>query len=77
VITKPPRGWLFYDQYLITKYIGWPCWMAAAFFVALFGNLLPRWMPEWAAILVVALVSVSGLVACATWRARRRASGQG
>jgi hypothetical protein len=77
VITKPPRGWLFYDQYLITKYIGWPCWMAAAFFVALFGNLLPRWMPDWAAMLIVAPVSIGALVLCGVRRARHLKSEQG
>lgn len=75
--TKPQRGWLFYDHYLIKKYIGWPCWFAAAFFVALFGNLLPRWMPDWAAVLIVVAVSIGGLLACGILRAHRRKSGQG
>jgi hypothetical protein len=66
------KGWVFYDQYLIAKYIGWPCWMAVAVFAAVFSNLAPRWMPGWAATLIGVSVSISAFVACGVRRARRR-----
>jgi hypothetical protein len=72
-----PREWLFYDQYLIKKHIGWPCWMATAVFVAVSGNILPRWMPTWVATLILMSASIGALLACGIRRTLRRASKQG